>query len=133
MLVGRILTAILFGPNPWVRGALPMSGMACPVGMLVVAGFVLTPSVKAKSNRNTNRDACPYAYSDVAYCCTNTGTDGHSDAKCKGQRVIGCTHFGFLVARLLFHCIYSFKRNTRERNFKLVLPPHPLRCRGTPR
>jgi hypothetical protein len=25
------------------------------------------------------------------------------------------------------------KANTRERNFKLVLPPHPVRCRGTPR
>jgi len=83
--------------------------MALPIGMLVVAGIALEPSVEDKSNSNTNRHAYSYACTDAVYCCTNTCTDGESDAKCKEPQVTGNTHFGFLGARFLFHCIYSLQ------------------------
>jgi hypothetical protein len=84
-----------------------MSGMALSVGMLVVAGIAVEPSVKDKPSNNTNPHTYSYACTDVAYCCTNTYTDSYSDPKCEGPQVTGDTPLGFLVAGFLFHCIYS--------------------------
>ncbi len=57
-----------------------MCGMALPARMLVVAGIAFETSVEGKSNSNANRHAYSYACADAVHCCSNTCTDGESNA-----------------------------------------------------
>jgi hypothetical protein len=95
------------GCDRWLDGALQMSGMALPTGILVVTGSTFEPSVEDKPNSHTNSHAYSCTCTDTAYCCTNTYTNRRSDNKCEEPQVNGNTHLRFLVARFMFHCMYS--------------------------
>jgi hypothetical protein len=48
-----------------------MSGLACPVGMLVVTGVAIEPPVEDESNSNTSPRATPASVASPALCKTS--------------------------------------------------------------